>query len=402
VVVRRLAHDATLRPANMGVMAPAVPLSTLLSQALVAHTVELDNEAEHRLPHRTTMQGVVDHGRGEGTRDDSAGGGGDGTPWLVSYALWANVLQYLDDAPVRVGELRARARTDQLLLGGLRRWGYVTVNAPEDQPLQNPPQDDAVVRTRRAARRAHEVWQQLPAVIDGRWRERLGPGAVDRLERALRVVFDKLDIDPPAYLPVIHPTQGGATGQYVSRRATPAPLPPSGVLSPLLSGVLMAWTVAYEAQARISLPISATTLRVVSRSGTRVRDLPRLTGVSPEANAMCAGWLERQGCVTAGSAPAGGTGKVLRLTSKGQRAQEKHRRVSDACEESWRTTFGDGAIDALRSALGDIVGDGPLAASPLAPGLAPHSDNWRARVRRPEILPHHPMVLHRGGYPDGS
>ena len=56
----------------------------------------------------------------------------------------------------------------------------------------------------------------------------------------------------------------------------------------------------------------------------------------------------------------------------------------------------------LRSALEDVVGDGTYASSPLAPGLAPPPDTWRARVRRPEVLPHHPMVLHRGGYPNGS
>ena len=108
----------------MGVMRP---LSTLLSQALVAHTIELDNEAEHRLPHRTTRQGDPGTGR--------AG------PWLVSFALWANVLQYLDDEGTTVAELRARARTGQLLLGGLRRWGYVTLTPPAGQPLRNPPQD---------------------------------------------------------------------------------------------------------------------------------------------------------------------------------------------------------------------------------------------------------------------
>jgi Leucine carboxyl methyltransferase len=35
-------------------------------------------------------------------------------------------------------------------------------------------------------------------------------------------------------------------------------------------------------------------------------------------------------------------------------------------------------------------------------GLEPYPDNWRASVRRPATLPHFPMVLHRGGYPDGS
>src|SRR6266487_1082973 len=51
-----------------------LPLSALLSQALVAFTIEFDNEAEHRLPHRTTSHG--------------ASGPGDGAPapWLVSLA----------------------------------------------------------------------------------------------------------------------------------------------------------------------------------------------------------------------------------------------------------------------------------------------------------------------------
>ena len=60
------------------------------------------------------------------------------------------------------------------------------------------------------------------------------------------------------------------------------------------------------------------------------------------------------------------------------------------------------AIDDLRAALEDLVGDGTYAGSPLAPGLVPYDDNWRATTRRPDTLPHHPMVLHRGGYPDGS
>jgi hypothetical protein len=35
-------------------------------------------------------------------------------------------------------------------------------------------------------------------------------------------------------------------------------------------------------------------------------------------------------------------------------------------------------------------------------GLEPYPDNRQARVRPPTTLPHYPMVLHRGGYPDGS
>jgi DNA-binding MarR family transcriptional regulator len=372
----------------MGVMRP---LSTLLSQALVAHTIELDNEAEHRLPHRTTRQG-----------DPGAGRAG---PWLVSFALWANVLQYLDDEGTTVAELRARARTGQLLLGGLRRWGYVTLTPPAGQPLRNPPQDAATVRPRKAVLRARDVWAGLPGVIDGRWRERLGPPAVERLERALRDVFDRLPVEPPAYLPVVHPTQGGKLEEPRRRGAPDHPSGPSSSiasLSPLLSGVLFAFTVEVESTARISLPISANTLRVLDRSGTRVSDLPRYTGVSREANAMCTGWLERRGCVVVEPDPNARRGKVVRLTSKGEKAQHNAQRLLGATEESWRTRDGSRSVDELLAALVGVVGDGTYATSPLAPGLMPHPDNWRAGVRPPETLPHHPMVLHRGGYPDGS
>jgi DNA-binding MarR family transcriptional regulator len=375
----------------MGKVPASFPLPTLLSQALVAHTIELDNEAEHRLAHRTT-------------RHEGAGAGRSG-PWLVSFALWANVLQYLDGDDVTVAALRARARTNRLLLNGLQRWGYVTLTPPEGQPLRKPPQDDATVRARRAGLRAREVWSPLPAIIDDRWQERLGAPAFDPLDRALRAVFDALSIDPPAYLPVIHPTQGGKVDEPhprdVTAGARPA-LPARGSVSPLLSGVLFAFTLDFEAESRISLAISANTLRVLDAAGTRPGDLPRLTGVSPEGNAMCAGWLERHGCAVAVPDTMARRGKVVRLTPKGEKAQQKYRRLLRATEDSWRTRFGAATIEDLRAALEDVVGDGTLGASPLARGLTPHPDNWRARVRRPETLPHHPMVLHRGGYPDGS
>ncbi len=40
--------------------------------------------------------------------------------------------------------------------------------------------------------------------------------------------------------------------------------------------------------------------------------------------------------------------------------------------------------------------------SPLFTGLEPDPAGWRGAVRKPRTLPHYPMVLHRGGYPDGS
>ena len=365
------------------------PLPTLLSQALVAYTIELDNEAEHRLPHRTT--------RHSDPNTDPKG------PWLVSFALWANVLQYVDGDGITVADLRARARTDQLLLGGLRRWGYVSIAAPDGQPLRNPPQDGAVVRLRSAGRRARQVWLPLPSLINDRWRDRLGGPAMDRLEHSAQGGLRPSD-HRSARLPPCHPSDPGRHPcPRCSLAMTPSgPLPSSGALSKLLSGVLLAFTGDFESGSLISLPISATSLRVLGRSGTRLSDLPRLTGVSREANAMCTGWLERHGCVVTEPDAAARRGKVVRLTPKGEKAQQKYRRVLGATEESWRAGYGAEIIDDLRGALENLVGNGTYTGSPLAAGLEPYPDNWRTRVRRPETLPHYPMILHRGGYPDGS
>jgi hypothetical protein len=46
-----------MRRAMIAAMDEPLPLSALLSQVLVAFTIEFDNEAEHRLPHSTTDHG---------------------------------------------------------------------------------------------------------------------------------------------------------------------------------------------------------------------------------------------------------------------------------------------------------------------------------------------------------
>jgi hypothetical protein len=95
----------------MAVMAARLPLSALMSQTLVAFTIEFDNEAEHRMLHRTTRQGR------------SAGAGP--APWLVSMAMWMNCMRFVPDEGIRVREMecRARARTNlrRMIHGRSRR-----------------------------------------------------------------------------------------------------------------------------------------------------------------------------------------------------------------------------------------------------------------------------------------
>ena len=106
---------------------------------------------------------------------------------------------------------------------------------------------------------------------------------------------------------------------------------------------------------------------------------------------------------TGGSRSAASRGKLVRLTPKGQNAQVKYRRILAVTEDRWTERFGEVAIGDLRESLERLVGDEPDGQkSLLLQGLEPYPDGWRASVRRPNTLPHYPMVLHRGGYPDGS
>ena len=100
-----------------------LPLSALLSQTLVGYTIEFDNEAEHRLPHRT-----ADHGRSPGASAD--------VPWFTSLVMWANCLRHVPEAGITVAGLRRQARTGTNL-GGMRRWGYVTFT-PDPGPGKRP------------------------------------------------------------------------------------------------------------------------------------------------------------------------------------------------------------------------------------------------------------------------
>ena len=64
--------------------APHKPLSALLSQILIAYTVELDSEFERRM---LETQNVA----------------------RLSLVIWLNLLQFLADGPVSVGTLASRA-----------------------------------------------------------------------------------------------------------------------------------------------------------------------------------------------------------------------------------------------------------------------------------------------------
>ncbi len=82
--------------------------------------------------------------------------------------------------------------------------------------------------------------------------------------------------------------------------------------------------------------------------------------------------------------------------------QYTYRHLLGVVEERWRAQFGEEKICSLRELLEGVVGEPAADCSPLFGGLRPYPDGWRASVRKPDLLPYYPMVLHRGGFPDGS
>ncbi|HEY1640912.1 MAG TPA: hypothetical protein VGG35_09510 [Streptosporangiaceae bacterium] len=376
-----------------------LPLPTLLSQVLVAFTIEADNELEHRMPHRSTL---------------TKGAGRQHGPWLTSLPMWANFLRLVPPEGVPLAAVAGHA--DITNLAGLERWGYVQLSPAAGGRAARR---DQLVRLSRGGQLACRAWKPVPALIEERWRDRFGAAAAGELRAALEPLEQAAGAGLPRYLPVV--TQGmfarvpdaaedPAAGERASgSQAAGEPGSAAGDLSVLLARVLLALTLDYERDTRLSLTMNAGVLRVITAGGVRLRDVPGLAGVSKEAVAMVTGYLARHDCLTTGPGPE----KVTRLTPRGERAVAGYRRRVATVEEQWAARFGAAATGRLRDALAAVLTATAGGEQLLAAGLRPYPDGWRAQ--RPYLarttalladpaarLPHHPMVLHRGGYPDGS
>ena len=335
-----------------------LPLATLLSHALVAFTIELDNEFERQMPHRTTSNRAASRGN----------------PWLVSLAMWSTCMRFVPDDGVTVRELERLARTPTNL-NGMVRWGYVVVGP------------DGRVRPTAAGRRAQELWRALPAVIEERWEARAGKDSVDHLRGSLGAVAGQLDGGLPDSLPIL----GYGLANKVPPGATDAPGGPVAALSlaDLLSRVLLAFALEYERVSNVSLAIGANVLRVLDDTAVRVRDLPRLAA-SRGSRSHGARSSSRSDASRSSSRTSGGPGR-----SRGSRRAGRAARARHPCSTSSSTAgtarFGDENASVARGAR--AVRD--------APPTEPYAEGWRASHAAGNAAAL-PMVLHRGGFPDGA
>ena len=352
-------------------------LSTLLSHALVAFTIELDNEFERRL----------------GTSGQRAR--------VTSLVMWANFLRLVGDG-ITVAELPEaagipKARTLSTL-GGMERWGYVSVG-PDPETRRDGfgsargLRPEWVVRPTAAGRAAEATWRPLADEIEGRWADRFGAAVVGELRLCLEAIAGQFDLELPEYVPIVGGANWRLDDAVTGGKHEAAPRLP---LSALLSRVLLVYTLEFERASEVALPLSANIVRVVDESGVSVQDVAQRGGISKEAVAMATTFLSKHGYVVV-------TKKTVHLTAIGRVAQEQAERLHREVDTAWP------AAGRLRAALAGVLERPDL----LALGLRPHPDGWRgtrpylaqteARLANPAgTLPHYPMVLHRGGWPDGS
>lgn len=376
-------------------MPDPLPLPARLSAALIALTIEVDNAAEQQIPHVTTLRGLS---------------GSRGGVWLTSLAMWFNCLGPLADAggELSAAALRARARM-ATNLDGMRRWGYISIDGIGRVPRRHgdagrprPKTGSILTLTERGAV-AESVWRPLPAVVERRWRDRFGDSAVDRLRAALLAVAAADPARWPDFMPILSVRDSRLEEpdrRDSGTRAEDATL----TLVSLLARALLRFTCDYDRSGRLPLGMWANLVRVLdSEEGIAARVLPAKTGVSKEALAMMVGVLAKTGVVIVEPVPGSGQGRQLRLTAeRGVRARAAGASQVSETTTQWQRAFGAAVVPELLAALDPIVGDGCREGSPLFAGLDPASDAWRAQGAPQQVLPWYPLVLHRGGYPDGS
>jgi hypothetical protein len=372
---------------------PNVPLSTLLSQVLVAHTIEFDDLAEQSVLHGTTV------GTGAGIH---AGG-----VWFTSRVMWTNFIRHIDQKGRPVREVQALACLSESVIKSrlhhLEWWSYLTF-APDPKDTRAKPRYlDQLVKLTPNGEKAAKSWAPLADEIDKRWNKRFGKAKLDPLSKALRRIVAAEALDLPDSMPVVD-YGDGMRATLVMPDEAPVRTPLANLdLSGLLSRALLAVTLAYERGAEVSLTAAANVLRVVGDGGTSLKELPQRAGVSKEGQAALVNFLKKSGFVTVGTDKA----KTVKLTAKGKNARDDHPKRIATIEKRWEQSVGRQTVVVLRKGL-----DAILDHSKFVEGLRPHG-GWRVDkryARQTEAvladpragLPQHPMITHRGGFPDGS
>ncbi len=356
----------------------AKPLSALLSQILVALTIEVDDAFEQRMQAAGIPNGHL------------------------SLVVWSNLMRFVPPGGVAVGEISSLALTPadavKSTIGCLERWGFLHVEANPAGPALKVKmhrlagrtlrdgwgsgrgiRNDCVVRPTERGWKALHVWPSLPDEIERRWQVRFGEGAIQKLRASLEAITGRLEVELPQGLPggfdiqesYDYPPRAGGHVQRLS-------------LAALLSQTLLAFATEFDRESSVPLSLAANVVRVIDSKGVRVSDLARLTGVAPERCAL--GWqVKVSRCIETGADPTGKRGQIVSLTARGLEVQRTYPRIASEIERRWATRFGAEPVSSLRASLQGLL-DGRDGERPrLAEGLVPPAGVARSGHQTPAL-----------------
>ena len=350
-------------------------LSALLSQTLVAFTLEFDNEFERRMQ-QANYPGA-----------------------LLSLVVWSNLIRFLSAGNLSVRQLaeQALASDTQLKfsLGCLERWGYVALrpDASDDRPIAKRVHRRSgrllrdgwgsgrgirsgwLVRLTEKGRAAAQIWPTLFDEIEARWRARFGAERLANLREALPAIIEQLDLELPQALP-FHWLEDYSYAKLRERRTAGDSLPA------LLSQLLLAFRIEFEQSSRVPLALCANTLRVLGETPVPLADIPRLTGASPETADI--GWFAKR-FVIIQPEPNAKRGKAARLSPLGLKVQQAYSKLTRQIEARWQERFGKEKIQRLRDCLSElfVLQNGDHLR--ISEGLVPAAGTVRAGTQAPAL-----------------
>jgi hypothetical protein len=353
------------------------PLCALLSQILVAFTIEFNNEFERRM------------------RDAGYPGA------VLSMGVWLSSMRFLagNDTAVSVRDLaeRSMAAPERKMfeLGCLERWRLIVLE-PDPSDHRAVPRTmhrragrelragwgsgrgirpEWIVRPTAKGRQAMEIWPGLFPEIEKRWRTRFGNELLAGLRKTLTAIVEQFDTDLPDALP--HDWAGiQPSPEKVAQKAEHLSLPT------LLSKLLIVFTLDFNRESRVPLALCANTLRVLEEKPVREGELARLTGSSKETSDI--GW-QLKPFVVIEKDPSAGRGKLVRLNAKGLAVQADYWRLVGEIEKRWEKRFGKTRIAALRESLQGLFMRRKGDRSLLPEGLLPPEGAVRAGNEAPSL-----------------
>jgi hypothetical protein len=143
----------------------------------------------------------------------------------------------------------------------------------------------------------------------------------------------------------------------------------------------------------VPLATCAAIIRPLGAEPIPIRDLERVSGIAKKEWSTATNRLAKDGLAVVGAAP-GGAAKAIWLSTAGLALKHSYPAQLSEVEAEVRTR-GPAEFDALRRECEAVVDD-------AIGWTTPSPELWRAKAKTPHVLAHHPLITHRGGYPDGS